>query len=1400
MNICTKTIDSNGHQHQLEKDQLLSRILAQISDVIVAINLEQQIIYWNQAAEEYYGIKAEQAIGKSEQECYQYCWLNPEDEAIAQESLAILGYWKGENIQRKLTGEEIIFESAINVFKDETGQMIGKIIVSRDISDRCTTELSLRQYERIVATTADCMCLIDGNYTYRIANPAYLKLLKKTHSEVVGHLISEVLGADNFSQNIKNYLDQSLNGQLVDNQLWIEIPHIGKRYIRRTYTPCLDQQENVIGAVVSLQDLTHLKQTEEALAKEILRNKILFNISFDGIVILDHQGNVIETNHSFAQMIGYPLAETTKLNVADWDPQWRENSQKCANKSLKQQETYFHRQDGSLCHVEISGNWVEWEGEIIKFCIVRDISDRKRVEAVLQEREAFLRSVGDNLPRGFLYQVSRELDGSDRFYYLSAGVERETGLKIADILQNTGLLHSQILPEDLEYMNQKVVESLANMSIFDVQVRERSPNGKIRWLHLTSKPRRLEDGRVVWDGIRLDITNLKQTEEKLRQNQARLIEAQQVAHIGNWEYNPSNGKIFWTEELFRLFNRDPALLEPNFPEYIQLYHPEDQDKLQQAIAYTISTGESYKLTLRTVTPTGNMRYIEGIGRAELTTDKQVIRIYGTIQDVTERILAEQELWESQEHYKILVQNAPVGIFKTDTQGNCLYVNPRWLEMTGLSRSEALGKGWVRAIHPDDQKRIINECKNGTKQGSYWTMEYRFLKPNGKEIWVSGQVVPFRNNLGEIISYFGTVMDITVHKQAEESLYQGKEYYRSLITALAEGIVFQQADSEITDCNESAQRILGLSADQIMGRTSIDSIWKAIHEDGSQFLGENHPSMVTLRTGQPQANVVMGVHKPDGSLTWISINSQPLIQPGESQASGVVCSFSDITEKRKLTQELAQKTKLLDSFINCAPVGMAFLDDQLRFSLVNEALAEMNGISVAEHIGKTPGEILSDLKNQIEPIFTEVLQTGQPICDVEIHGKTRKYSSIDRTWLASYFPITFATDRHPSQLGIGMIIVEITERKQIEATLQESHRRWRSLLDNVQLIVIGLDRQGNIDYLNPFCEQLTEYTQAEVIGQSGFNLFVPSYLHLNFQANFEQSILKENNLNYRYPFLTKSGEERMVAWNNTVLRDISGEPIGMICIGEDITERYHLERMKGEFVAVVSHELRTPLTSMQAALSLLNEKIIDPNSAEGELTIEIATQGVDRLVRLVNDILDLERLESGKIRLEKCLCNLADLLNTAVAQMQDLANQSGIIFDVKYQSLSIYVDPDRLLQVLVNLLSNAIKFSPNGSTIWLSTQCQSFPDLHSDRSPNSLLFTIKDQGRGIPTSCLESIFERFQQVDASDSRQKGGTGLGLAICRNIIQQHGGKIWVESMIDKGSTFYFTIPIQELNSDDQ
>ncbi|OYQ61978.1 hypothetical protein B9G53_24580 [Pseudanabaena sp. SR411] len=353
----------------------------------------------------------------------------------------------------------------------------------------------------------------------------------------------------------------------------------------------------------------------------------------------------------------------------------------------------------------------------------------------------------------------------------------------------------------------------------------------------------------------------------------------------------------------------------------------------------------------------------------------------------------------------------------------------------------------------------------------------------------------------------------------------------------------------------------------------------------------------------------------------------------------------------------------------------------------------------------------------------------------------------------------------------------------QSALQESNRRWQSLLDNVHLIVVGLDYRGIVEYVNPFFLASTGYELDEVIGKNWFSHFLPQIKQEEVKEAFSDSLINNFQHHYQNLISTKTGEERMIAWSNTTLHNQDHQIIGTLSIGEDITEKLKVESVKDEFISIVSHELRTPLASIRGALGLLSSGVLANKPEVAKNMLDIAAIDIERLVRLVNDILDLERLESNKVNLDRQWHDTAYLCHQAVETMQSIATASKIQILAECKSFQIFADSDRLIQTLVNLLSNAIKFSPPQSQV----------EIRIESLAEEIMFHISDRGRGIPENHLESIFERFNQVDASDSRQMGGTGLGLAICQSIVQQHGGRIWVKSKLSEGSTFSFTIPLQ-------
>ncbi|MEG3927954.1 MULTISPECIES: diguanylate cyclase domain-containing protein [unclassified Microcoleus] len=572
-----------------------------------------------------------------------------------------------------------------------------------------------------------------------------------------------------------------------------------------------------------------------------------------------------------------------------------------------------------------------------------------------------------------------------------------------------------------------------------------------------------------------DITDRQQTETALQKSETRLSEAQRVAHIGNWEWDVITGKITWSPELFKILGRSSALGEPTYEENLRIYHPESARQLHRVVQRALTHGEPYLLRLKVLHPNGSIRHTEARGQVQLNAEGQVIRLFGTSQDITDRVQAETELREM----STALANAVEGISRVDVFGRYISVNQAYGNIVGYQPEEMVGMNWQKTVHPDDCDRMMAAYQKMLAEGRV-EVEGRGIRKDGSIFYQQWVMLAAYDSQERSIGHHCFMKDITARKQAEAALQQefqrlavviatqqeiairnpnldavmavisertqkslgadgaviemlegdelvyraasgiasayvglrikvatslsgkciatgqimlcddsqtdgrvdqsacqrigirslvvvplfyqddrvgvlkvvsgtpcaftesdihtlqlmagflagslhlasefdaknillsqlqeSEERYRSVITSMTEGVVLQLADGQITTCNASAGRILGLSPEQLMGRTSIDLDWRTVQEDGSPFPCQQHPATITLRTGKPVSNVVMGIHKSDKTLTWISINSQPLFQMNQSQPYAVVTTFADITERKRAEEMLRHRAE------------------------------------------------------------------------------------------------------------------------------------------------------------------------------------------------------------------------------------------------------------------------------------------------------------------------------------------------------------------------------------------------------------------------------------------------------------------------------------------------------------
>lgn len=352
-------------------------------------------------------------------------------------------------------------------------------------------------------------------------------------------------------------------------------------------------------------------------------------------------------------------------------------------------------------------------------------------------------------------------------------------------------------------------------------------------------------------------------------------------------------------------------------------------------------------------------------------------------------------------------------------------------------------------------------------------------------------------------------------------------------------------------------------------------------------------------------------------------------------------------------------------------------------------------------------------------------------------------------------------------------------RRMEIELKEASRRERAVVENAAEVICSLDEDGKISQVNPACWDLWGYDPEDLLGRRLTSLIHPDYIDTTSGA-IERARCESAKSNLETAIVHKNGGT--VDLHLSCSAGQSSKSV--FCVAHDISERKRLERMRSDFVNMITHDLRTPLASLRAALQLIQKGTYGELSERGNERLAAADLNVTRLINMLNDLLVIEKLESGGTDIVCAEVNFPDVARQARDLVKDLAEQRQITIDVEVCPVAVWCDEDRMVQVVANLFGNAIKFSPDGGTIRLHYSESSATDAE-------LEVRISDEGPGVPPGEQGRIFDRFQMISKQRSQNKAGAGLGLAICKSIVEQHGGKIGVFNNEGAGCTFWFKVP---------
>ncbi len=611
------------------------------------------------------------------------------------------------------------------------------------------------------------------------------------------------------------------------------------------------------------------------------------------------------------------------------------------------------------------------------------------------------------------------------------------------------------------------------------------------------------------------------------------------------------------------------------------------------------------------------------------------------------------------------------------------------------------------------------------------------------------------------------------QRSEQALTVERNFVAAVLNTISALVLVFDTAGRIVRFNRACETISGYSFADLAGRAFPEELFPPGERETAIRVFEQ------VRAGNATQSYEINWRTKSEKMRRIAWTATSLTN-AQDEVSFVIMTGADVTEQREAETALRTSEERYRQLVESS-LGFICTHD------LNGVLLSINSHAAAT-LGYEPGELVgTPLRNYIDPdhvadydAYFEALKQ-EPDQDHQgrfyLRGKTGQLSIVAYRNKLLQFP-----GADPFVLSHG---IDITEQTQAEEELNVLTRQHQSILDSVGDGIWGMDMEGKLTFINRSGAEMLGYSPQELLGRDVHALIHHSHADGTPYPVEECPIIgsskREGPLHVDDDvFWRKDGQSLPVEYVACPLLD-SGRVDGIVVAFADVTERRRLNRMKDEFIATVSHELRTPLTSLRAALGLVASGALEKRPEKVPQMLEIALANCDRLVRLVNDIVDFERIGSGTLPLHKTEWNAIDLLRRAMDPERSSAARAGLTFRIDAQPVDVWVDGDRILQVLGNLIRNAIKFSEKGGEIRLAARAS---------SDKEVTFEVQDQGQGIPAEKLDLIFDRFQQADASDSRLRGGTGLGLALCRGIINQHGGRIWASSNPGSGSTFYFTV----------
>jgi PAS domain S-box-containing protein len=1018
------------------------------------------------------------------------------------------------------------------------------------------------------------------------------------------------------------------------------------------------------------------------------------------------------------------------------------------------------------------------------FILSIDITERKLAENATRESELKFRKIYEDGPFGMA------LVGPDfRFIMANSRYCQMLGFEENELQGMT--FKDMSFPEELsvDLPNiQKLIRS--EISVYKTEKRYKRKDGQTIWGALTVSSNFDDNGQFLYNvAILEDISGRKYAENEIKRLNERISTAARASQLGIWDWDIKNNVLEWDDEMYRLYGIKKEDFPKAYEAWLQGVHPDDRENTDRISQQAVRGERAYDTEFRVVWPDGSVHWIKASGQVFFDGNKEPIRMVGVNFDITERKQAEEELKISEERYRNIFESAVIGIYRTTPDGRILMANSTLIKLLKFDSFEDLSRRNLEYEGFDNKKRR-NEFRDRIEKDGVLNMESIWITKDGRPVIVNENAKAFYDNNGKVIYYEGTIEDITERKKMERSLRDSEAKFRNAFQTNPDSITINQLSTGMyQSVNYGFTQIFGYTEQEVIGKTSLEINMWLNPEDRKDFVAklkkygsvENFEAKLCTKDGRKKDTLV--------SAAILEFDGMPCI----------LSTTKDITELKNTEEALRYNEALLREVGRIAQVGGWELDPVTGQSSWTEEVARILDLDpqTTTSVPLSLSHYSKDSKPIIEKAVQDAITHAIPY-DLELEIKTHLGNI---KWIRT---IGHPVVENGKVVKLRGSFQDITQRKLTEQALRESEEKFRELLESIPLPVTLLNKEGEIVFRNNRFLQVIGYTYDEV--PSVKEWWIKAYPDETYRQwvieNWNSAIEAATKTNTdilaeEYRITCNDGIERIIIVSGITIDD------NVLITFIDITDRkkaeeeirhlnetleqrveertIQLKEANQELEAFsysVSHDLRAPLRHINGFVDLLTENYADAIPEKGRHYLNVIVNSSRHMGTLIDDLLQFSR--TGRQEMQQTRLDMNLVLNEVMKLLTPEIKDRKIEWHL--ESLpAVKGDHALLRMVLYNLVSNAVKFTKAKE---LATILVGFTD-----SEREYTFFVRDNGAGFDMRYVHKLFGVFQRLHTTKDFE--GTGIGLANVRRIILRHGGRVWAESQLYEGATFYFTLP---------